>query len=90
MIIDPKIHIAAASKVMFPLLTGRAPAYDKVLEWFQFAFTGDPKGQYMAPANTSFSFESPVKGGPLFLTALERLQNLYPRAYARGTTATTE
>ena len=43
----------------------------------------------MAPANTTFYFASPVEGEPLFLPALERLQNLYPRAYNRGTTATT-
>ena len=44
----------------------------------------------MAPANTSFSFVSPVKGEPLFLPVLEHLQTLYPGAYARGTTAKIE
>ena len=42
----------------------------------------------MAPANTAFLL--PAEWGPLFLPALERLQTLYPGAYARGTTSTSE
>ena len=38
----------------------------------------------------TFSFTLPVEGEPLFLQALERLQNLYPWAYARGTISTSE
>ena len=50
------------SHKFFPRLAGRKPTYDVALDWIQFAFTGDPKGQYMAPANTSLSFVSSVNG----------------------------
>ena len=73
MIIDPKIHIAAASKVMFPLLTGRAPAYDKVLEWFQFAFTGDKTGSYVFPASTVLNRFKLFGVYPLFSPDLQKL-----------------
>ena len=76
------------SKELFPLLAGRDPSYEEALDWIQFAFTGDKKGQYAAPSHTKFSFASPVEGEPLFLPALERLQTLYPGAYARGATST--
>ena len=56
----------------------------------QFAFTDDPKGQYVAPTNTNSYFASHVERGPLFLPALERLQTLYPGAYVQGTTYTSE
>ena len=44
----------------------------------------------MVPANNTSSFVSPVEGGTLFLPAIERLQTLYPGAYARSTTSTSE
>ena len=78
------------SKLLFFLLANREPPYKEALDWLHFAFTGNPKGQYVAPANNAFAFASPVEGGPLFLPALERLQTLYPGAYARGTTSTSE
>ena len=37
-----------------------------------------------------FPSRRPWRGGALFLPALERLQNLYPQAYARGSTSTHE
>ena len=76
------------SKELFPLLAGQEPSFEEALEWLQFASTGDAKGQYAAPAHTDFSFLSPVEGEALFLPALERLQTLYPGAYARGSTST--
>ena len=60
------------------------------LAWLQFSFLGDPKGQYVEPANNTLAFASPVEGGPLFLPSIERLQTLYPGAYARGTTSNLE
>ena len=51
---------------------------------------GDTKSQYVAPANTDFPFAFPKEGGPLFLPSLEHLQTLYPGAYARGPTSTSE
>ena len=66
------------------MLTNREPHYKKALNWLHFSFTGDPKGHYVAPANTKFSFASPVEGEPLFSIELDRLQTLYPGAYTRG------
>ena len=51
---------------------------------------GNTKGQYVVPANTTFSIALPVEGGGLFLPAVERLQTLHPGAYARGTTSTSD
>ena len=51
---------------------------------------GYTKDQYAAPAHNSFYFSSPVEGEPRFLPALERLQTLYPGAYARGAISTSE
>ena len=78
------------SNQLFPLLAGREPLYKEALDWLQFAFTGDTKFQYAAPSDITFSFLSPVEGGPLFLPALERLQTLYPGAYNWGATSTHE
>ena len=90
----PLFHLEGSvsefSKILFPFLDDQDPPYEEVLNWLWFAFTCDPKGQYVAPANTYFSFVSPVEGEPLFLPALERLQTLYPEAYARGTIYTSE
>ena len=44
----------------------------------------------MAPTHTTFAFASPLEGGALFLLALERLQTLYPWAYARGAISMSE
>ena len=44
----------------------------------------------MAPPHTKFSFSSPVEREALFLPALERLQTLYPGAYAQGSISTHE
>ena len=90
----PLFHLEGSvgefSKELFPLLAGREPSFEEALEWLQFAFMGDAKGQYAAPAHTNFSFSSPVEGEAQFLPALERLQTLYPGAYARGSTSTNE
>ena len=78
------------SKILFPLLADREPSYKEALNWLQFAFTGNPKIQYVTPVNNAFDFTLPVEGETLFLPALKRLQTLYLRAYARGTTYTSE
>ena len=65
--------VRAFSKELFPILANQESPYEKALDWLQFAFTGDPKGQYVAPSKTNFSFALPVEGEPLFLPALERL-----------------
>ena len=44
----------------------------------------------MAPANIIVSFALPVEEEPLFFLALERLQTLYPGAYAHINTSTSE
>ena len=82
--------VGAFSKEIFPLLADREPFYMEALDWLQFAFTGEKKGQYTAPAHTDFSFLLPMEGEPLFLPDLERPQTLYPSAYARGTTSMSE
>ena len=78
------------SKILFPLLADLEPHYEEALDWLQFSFTGDPKGQYMAHTNTDFYYTSPVEGEPLILPALKLLQTLYPGAYAWVTTSTSE
>ena len=78
------------SKILSPLLADREPHYKEALNWLQFAFIGDPQGQYVAPANTGFSYTLPVEGGALFLPALDCLQTLYPEAYTRGNISTSE
>ena len=72
------------------MLASQEPPYEEALDWLQFAFTGDTKGQYVAPSHTTFAFASPLEGGALFLLALERLQTLYPWAYARGAISMSE
>ena len=44
--------VSAFSKELFPLLDNREPPYEEALYWPQFAFTGNTKGQYVAPAYT--------------------------------------
>ena len=69
---------SAFSKELFPFLASWEPPQKEALDWIQFAFTGDAKGQYAAPANSAFYLVSPVEGGPQFLPVTERLQTLYP------------
>ena len=64
------------SKELFPLMDDQEPPYEEYIDWLQFAFTGDTKGQYSLPANTAFSLTSPVEGEPMFLLELESLQTL--------------
>ena len=88
----PLFHLEGSvgefSKELSPLISGREPLYEEALDWLQFAFTGDTKGQYMASAHTKFSFSLPVEGEPLFILALKRLQTLYPGAYSWGAKST--
>ena len=72
------------------MLANQEPPYKEDLDWLQFAFIGNTKSQYVAPYNTTFSFMLPVEEEPLFIPALERLQTLYPRFYACGTTYTSK
>ena len=55
------------SKELFPVLSGQEPPYKEALNWLHFSFTDNTKGPYVAPANTAFSFASPVEGGAMFL-----------------------
>ena len=73
MIVEQDIYIPVASKVLFPLTTGRAPAYDEALESFQFAFTGDRTGAYVAPASTVRDSLRSVEVYPLFSLYLQKL-----------------
>ena len=90
----PLFHLEGSvgdfSKELFPLLADQEPPYEEALNWLQFDFTVKTKFQYTAPAHTEFSFSSPVKVEPSFLPELKRIQTLYPRAYTRGTTSTSE
>ena len=73
----PPFHLEGSickfSKQLLPLLAGQEPSYEEALDLLQFTFTGNMKGQYVAPAHTNYSFSSPVEGGALFLPVLERL-----------------
>ena len=81
-------NIAEVSRLLSPLLSGREPPYKEALDWLQFSYSGDKKGDYVTPVNTSLSFLSPAEGGSLFSPALECLRALYPGAYSQGATST--
>ena len=63
-------NTAEASCLLFHLLVSRAPPYDRVLDWLQFAYTGDGFGAYVAPDYTYFDFHTLAEGEPLFSPAL--------------------
>ena len=81
-------NIAEVSRLLFPRISGPEPTYKEALNWLQFSYTGNKKGDYVAPANTYLSFLSPAEGGSLFSPALECLRALYPGAYSQGATST--
>ena len=57
-----------------------------MLEWFQFAYTGDRSGEYVAPGLSNVTFHTPEEGVSLFALDLQRICTLYPGAYAQGST----
>ena len=75
------------SKILSPSLTGQETSYEEALDWFQFSYMGDNKGEYVAPEKTVIYFSLSVERGPLFSPNLARLRTLYPGAYAWGHTS---
>ena len=55
-------NISKASRLLFPLLSSRAPPYDEALNWLKFAYAGDRMGDYVAPASTELVFSTFAKG----------------------------
>ena len=44
---QPDIKIMVMSQTLYPLISGRSPAYEEVLNWVQFTYTWDQIGAYM-------------------------------------------
>ena len=74
-------NIAEASQLLFPLLAGRVPPQEEALDWLQ-------SGAYVVPGFTDVTFQTPAKGGPLFVPDLQRICTLYPEAYVGVSTST--
>ena len=72
------------------LLSIQSPSYDKALDWLQFDYKGDQFGTYVDLDSTEFAFHTLAEGYPIFALNLQRLQNLYTRVYAWGSTYTLE
>ena len=85
---QPDINITAASQDLFPLLAGRASAYEKALDWLHFSYTWDQTGAYLAPASTVLVRSVLAEGEPLFAPALQHLWWRYPGSYAPSTRST--
>ena len=88
LIVKTDLQVAASSKVLLPLLTVRAPFYDKALNWFQFYFTGDRKGAYVDLDSTVIDWISLFEGDPLFAPDLWTLPQNFPGSYGPLTTST--
>ena len=64
-----------------PLITGREPPLEEVLDWLQLAYTADRSGAYVAPASTVLAQSTVAEGDELFLLLLAHLRRRYPEVY---------
>ena len=73
LLLGHSLNIVEVSQMMFPLLGGQAPPFEEVLDWFQFSYTKDWMGAYMAPASTVLVQSMVLEGDPIFSLIWRRL-----------------
>ena len=79
---DRPLNVFEALKGLSPLLNGREPPFEEVLEWLQFAYTADRAGAYVAPASTLPAQSVVAEGDELFPALLAHLRRIYPEVYS--------
>ena len=48
---DGPLNVFEASTGLFPVLTGRELTFEEAIDWFQFIYTADQVGAYVAQAS---------------------------------------
>ena len=86
-LLDTARNIAEVGQLLFPILVGRAPPFEEMLDWLQFAYTADRTGAYVVPASTVLVSSVVLEGDPLFPAFWRDLLRRFPGAYS--TTPTT-
>ena len=75
------VNVFEASAGLFPILTGQDPPFEAALDWFQFAYTADQAGAYVAPVSTVLAQTAVAEGDELFPALLTNLRRRYPEVY---------
>ena len=68
------------------MLTVREPLFEETLDWFQFAYTADQAGDYMAPVSTVLDQYAIAEGDELLPSILLHIRRLYPEVYGLAVT----
>ena len=81
LLLKPGMKIVETSKVIFPLLSGRLSALEEAIDWLQFTFTSDWKGDNLSPASTFLVQYLMTEGDLIFALALDHLHMRFSGAY---------
>ena len=81
-LLETSRNIEEVSQFLFPILVGRAPPFEDMLDWPQFAYTADRTRSYVASASVVLVLSTLLKGDSLFPAIWRHLLRRFPGTYA--------